>query len=126
MTMSASLDQPGTPATAAATAADTAPVGTRDQIGVHSDEAAAALLRALASPLRVGIVRELAGGPQCVHELVDALSAPQPLVSQHLRVLRQARLIVGRRRGREMAYELADDHVAHIVLDAIHHAEEAP
>lgn len=99
----------------------------RDPVAARrADDAAAELLKALASPLRVGIVRELAGGPQCVHELVDSLCAPQPLVSQHLRVLRQARLIVGQRRGRETVYELADDHVAHIVLDAIHHAEEAP
>lgn len=91
-----------------------------------SDAAAAELLKALANPLRVGIVRELDGGPCCVHELVDALAVPQPLVSQHLRILRQARLIVGQRRGRETAYALADHHVAHIVLDAINHAEEAP
>jgi len=43
--------------------------------------AAGELLKALAAPLRIGIVTELASGPRCVHELVDALGAPQPLVS---------------------------------------------
>jgi ArsR family transcriptional regulator len=82
------------------------------------------LLRALAAPLRIAIVVELDAGPRCVHELVDALSAPQPLVSQHLRVLRSAGVVVGERRGREVVYSLADAHVAHIVTDAVSHARE--
>lgn len=86
--------------------------------------AAADLLRALANPRRVAIVLELADGERCVHELVEALDISQPLVSQHLRVLRSERLVSARRRGREMAYTLADDHIAHIVTDAITHANE--
>jgi ArsR family transcriptional regulator, zinc-responsive transcriptional repressor len=82
------------------------------------------LLKALANPLRLAIVDELGRGPRCVHELVDALDAPQPLVSQHLRVLRSAHLVATERRGREVAYFLEDDHVAHIVADAVHHASE--
>jgi DNA-binding transcriptional ArsR family regulator len=88
-------------------------------------EAAGELLRALAAPLRIGIVTELAAGPRCVHELVDTLAAPQPLVSQHLRVLRSAGIVRGLRRGREIAYSLTDEHVAHIVADAVSHSREA-
>lgn len=87
---------------------------------------AAELLRALGNPVRLAIVTALAGGERCVHELVDDAGVSQPLVSQHLRVLRAARLIAGTRRGREMAYRLADDHVAHIAADAILHAAESP
>jgi len=87
-------------------------------------EGAAELLGALAHPLRISIVRELGAGPRCVHELVEALNVSQPLVSQHLRVLRAARLVAGDRRGREIAYSLADEHVAHIVGDAIRHSQE--
>jgi len=86
--------------------------------------AAGELLRALAAPVRVAIVTELGVGPRCVHELVDALGAPQPLVSQHLRVLRGAGIVRGERRGREIAYSLTDEHIAHIVADAISHARE--
>ncbi|WP_344173424.1 metalloregulator ArsR/SmtB family transcription factor [Pilimelia columellifera] len=86
--------------------------------------AAAALLRALASPTRVAIVMELAAADRCVHELVDVVGAPQPLVSQHLRVLRRAGVVRGARSGREIAYSLVDDHVAHIVADAVSHARE--
>jgi ArsR family transcriptional regulator, zinc-responsive transcriptional repressor len=87
--------------------------------------AAGELLRALAAPLRIAIVVELDTAPRCVHELVDALDAPQPLVSQHLRVLRAAGVVVGERRGREVVYSLADAHVAHIVTDAVSHSREA-
>ena len=66
----------------------------------------------------------LVEGEACVHELVDALGLPQPLVSQHLRVLRGARLVERTRRGREMAYSLADEHVTHIVADAMTHTRE--
>ncbi len=85
---------------------------------------AANLLRALANEHRVAILLALEQGERCVHELVDALGAAQPLVSQHLRVLRAERLVTGRRRGREVAYALSDDHVAHIVRDAVTHANE--
>ncbi len=84
--------------------------------------AAGELLRALAAPLRIAIVTELASGGRCVHELVAALDVPQPLVSQHLRVLRAAGVVAGSRRGREIEYRLTDEHVAHIVAEAVSHA----
>ena len=87
-------------------------------------EAASELLRALASPVRLGIVRELAAQGRAVHELVTALGVSQPLVSQHLRVLRTSRIVTARRHSREIEYSLTDEHVAHIVLDAIRHATE--
>ncbi|WP_189935627.1 ArsR/SmtB family transcription factor [Streptomyces aurantiogriseus] len=87
-------------------------------------QAASELLRALASPVRLGIVRELSGGGKYVHELVAALGVSQPLVSQHLRVLRTSRIVTARRQARETRYSLTDDHIAHIVLDAIRHAQE--
>jgi DNA-binding transcriptional ArsR family regulator len=86
--------------------------------------AASELLKALAAPVRLGIVRELAGGGKRVHELVSALGVSQPLVSQHLRVLRAHRIVTARRQAREIEYTLADEHVAHIVLDAITHTQE--
>ena len=86
--------------------------------------AAAELFRALSNPHRMAIVLQLADGERCVHELVEALGTTQPLISQHLRVLRSERLVSSHRRGREVAYRLADDHVAHIVREAVTHASE--
>lgn len=61
---------------------------------------------------------------RCVHELVGALGVTQPLISQHLRVLKAAGVVRGERNGREVLYRLVDDHLAHIVVDAVAHAEE--
>ncbi len=86
--------------------------------------AAGDLLRALAAPVRIAIVLELRGGGRCVHDLVDAVGVTQPLVSQHLRVLKAAGVVRGERHGREVQYSLVDDHLAHIVVDAVTHVEE--
>jgi DNA-binding transcriptional ArsR family regulator len=87
-------------------------------------EAAGELLKVLSAPARLAIVVELAAQPRYVHELVKQLGMSQPLVSQHLRVLRGARLVGVERQGREAAYSLIDHHVAHIVSDAITHSKE--
>ncbi len=90
----------------------------------HGLDAASELLRALANPHRLAIVLELGAGPRCVHELVDALGISQPLASQHLRVLKAVHVVHSERRGREIAYSLGDDHVSHIVQDAVVHTGE--
>jgi ArsR family transcriptional regulator, zinc-responsive transcriptional repressor len=96
-----------------------------------SDELAGAvdLLKALASPVRLATIIELRQGSRCVHELQTSLEASgravsQPLLSQHLKVLREAGLVATTRRGTEITYQLADTHVGHIVNDAIRHAQE--
>lgn len=86
--------------------------------------AAGDLLRALAAPVRIAIVLELREHDRCVHELVEALGVAQPLISQHLRVLKSAGVVHGERHGREVVYSLVDEHLAHIVVDAVAHVEE--
>ena len=87
-------------------------------------EAAGDILRALAAPVRIAIVLQLRESQRCVHELVEALGVPQPLVSQHLRILKSAGVVDGERSGREVLYRLVDEHLAHIVVDAVAHAGE--
>ncbi|MGH3852428.1 MAG: ArsR/SmtB family transcription factor [Pseudonocardiaceae bacterium] len=86
--------------------------------------AAGELLRALSAPVRIAIVLQLREGERCVHELVDALGVTQPLISQHLRVLKSAGVVDGERHGREVLYRLVDEHLSHIVVDAVTHVEE--
>ena len=100
---------------------DVRPVQVRDQRVLHD---AGELLRALAAPVRIAIVLQLRTSERCVHELVDALGVAQPLISQHLRVLKSAGVVCGERHGREVMYRLVDEHLAHIVVDAAAHAEE--
>jgi ArsR family transcriptional regulator len=82
------------------------------------------LLRALAAPIRIAIVLQLRESQRCVHELVDALEVAQPLVSQHLRILKAAGVVAGERTGREVMYRLADHHLVEIVIAAVSHAAE--
>lgn len=66
------------------------------------------LFRAMGEPLRVRLLGLLAAqGETCVCKLVEALEEPQPKISQHLRVLRQAGLVTYRREGPWAHYRLA-------------------
>lgn len=98
---------------------DDQPSGAGDALAQVTD-----LFKALSNPLRVAIVRELARGDRAVHELVDTLEVAQPRISEHLAILRGARLVQPQREGRTVRYHLMDDHVAHIVEDAVTHATE--
>lgn len=87
-------------------------------------EAAGTLLQSLTAPARIAIIVQLQHRPCCVHELVATLDIPQPAVSQHLRVLKNAGVVRSTRRGREHEYSLVDEHLSGIVNDALSHAEE--
>lgn len=87
-------------------------------------EAAGSLLQSLTAPARIAIIVQLQHRSCCVHELVAALDLPQPAVSQHLRVLKDAGVVKATRRGREHEYSLVDTHLSGIVNDALSHAEE--
>jgi DNA-binding transcriptional ArsR family regulator len=61
---------------------------------------------AVAEPRRRQILAALAGGQRSVSELVAALDVPQPLVSKHLRVLREVGIVTAREDGRQRLYRL--------------------
>lgn len=92
---------------------------------VHQDgDPVIRLFAALAHPMRASIVHRLISGPADVGALVELLRSSQPLVSHHLRILRDAHLVEGTRDGRRIEYQLVDEHVAHIFLDAYTHTKE--
>jgi ArsR family transcriptional regulator len=62
--------------------------------------------RALADPARLAILEALSGRTRCVCELGPQLGMAQNLLSYHLRILREAGLVVGRRSGRRIEYEV--------------------
>lgn len=85
---------------------------------------AAELFKVLGNESRLWLLRLLDAEPVSVGFLVESTGLSQPLVSQHLRTLRQAGLVVANRAGKEVVYELADLHVAHVVADALAHVQE--
>ena len=66
----------------------------------------APLYRALADDTRRRIIRLLLGGSYCVSALASVLNISESAVSQHLRILRQAMLLHGEKRGHYMHYNV--------------------
>jgi DNA-binding transcriptional ArsR family regulator len=64
------------------------------------------VFRAIADPTRRAILDRLRAGPAPVNALASEFEQSRPAISKHLRVLRDARLVVEERSGRERVYEL--------------------
>ncbi|MGC5307533.1 ArsR/SmtB family transcription factor [Micromonospora zamorensis] len=62
---------------------------------------------ALGDPSRLAIVQRLAEGPRAVGELADELPISRPAVSQHLKVLKSAGLVVDQAVGTRRVYRLS-------------------
>jgi ArsR family transcriptional regulator, arsenate/arsenite/antimonite-responsive transcriptional repressor len=70
---------------------------------------AAVIFHALSDETRLGIVAMLRDGERCVCDLQDAFDAAQSRLSYHLRVLREAGLVIDRKDGRWSYYSLVPD-----------------
>ncbi len=64
------------------------------------------VIDALADPTRRQLLERLTAGPLSAGELARGLPMSRPAVSQHLRVLREAKLITERREGTRRIYRL--------------------
>lgn len=62
----------------------------------------------LADPNRIMILYTLAQSPRNVTELCNELGMPQPLISRHLKVLRERGMVLTERRGTVVVYSLGD------------------
>lgn len=69
-------------------------------------------LEALSDPTRRAIFEQLRSGSRSVSELTAAMTVSQPAVSQHLRVLLDARLVTVRREGRRRIYSASPNGLA--------------
>jgi len=67
----------------------------------------------------------LIDGEMSVNDLAETIGKPGPSVSQHLAKLRMARLVRPRREGTTIYYQLENDHVRQLIIDAVHNAEHA-
>lgn len=80
-------------------------------------EAMAPVLAALADPVRLRIVSMLLAAPEgsaCGCDLEGPLGLSQPTVSHHLKVLREAGLVAGERRGRWVHYHVVPERLNEI------------
>jgi ArsR family transcriptional regulator, arsenate/arsenite/antimonite-responsive transcriptional repressor len=82
-------------------------------------EREAELLKAVAHPLRLELLKGLSQGEECVCHLSFMLAKPQPYVSKHLAALREAGLVLDRRDGQRVFYRLASPRVRVLVEAAL-------
>jgi ArsR family transcriptional regulator, arsenate/arsenite/antimonite-responsive transcriptional repressor len=73
------------------------------------------LLRALAHPVRWGILMRLAAEPGiCACDFTEFFDVSQPTISAHLKVLREAGLVSARRNANTICYSIAPGHLARL------------
>jgi DNA-binding transcriptional ArsR family regulator len=73
---------------------------------------------------RLRLVHACLDEPVSVHDLSERVGISPSLVSHHLRLLRAARLVRGEKRGRQVFYRAADEHVRRMLHDMVEHVGE--
>ncbi|WP_373486794.1 ArsR/SmtB family transcription factor [Blastomonas sp.] len=86
---------------------------------VHVARELAELLKLLAHPDRIRLIEELRLGECDVNTLARRLNLPPSRLSQHLGLLRAARLVEERRHGRQHMYYLVQPQIARWIADAL-------
>lgn len=82
------------------------------------------LFKVFSDSTRVRILSGLSEKEMCVGDIAQALDMSQTAISHQLRILKQARLVRGRRAGKQMVYALADEHGETILASGMEHIEE--
>jgi len=78
----------------------------------------AKVFKALADPVRLKIIEFLRDGERCVCEIIPHVDIAQPLVSRHLKILRDSGLVRVRKEGNRRYYSVTDPKIFKII-DAI-------
>jgi len=75
----------------------------------------AKIFYALSDPIRLKIIEYLRGGEKCVCEIIPYLRMPQPIVSRHLKILKDCGLLKYRRDGTFRFYSISDERIFKIL-----------
>ena len=75
---------------------------------------AAVAIQTLGDPTRRAVFEELRNGPRAVGEIAAKLPVSRPAVSQHLRVLKEAGLVIDRQNGTRRLYRVDPDGLAEL------------
>ena len=73
---------------------------------------------------RLGILFAIDKAPMCVCDISATLGMTKSAVSHQLKILRQNRLVKYKKSGKNVFYELSDNHVRDIIEKALEHVEE--
>jgi len=78
----------------------------------------AKIFNALSDPVRLDIIEFLRGGEKCVCEIVPYVDLIQPMVSRHLKILKDCGLLKYRKEGNRRLYSVTDHRIFEII-DAV-------
>ena len=75
----------------------------------------AAVFHALSDPMRLEILAYLRDGEKCVCEIVPHLNLIQPLVSRHLKILKDTGIVRCRKDGTKRMYSVVDSRIFEVI-----------
>ncbi len=84
----------------------------------------AELFKVFGDSTRIRILYVLFEAEVCVCDLAETLNMTQSAISHQLKILKQSRLVKGRREGKAVFYSLADSHVRTIIAQGREHIVE--
>ena len=84
----------------------------------------AELFKVFGDSTRIRILFVLFEAEVCVCDLAESLNMTQPAISHQLKILKQAKLVTGRREGKSVIYSLADEHIQKLFQVAFEHIME--
>lgn len=90
----------------------------------HRAEQLAGLFRLLGDASRLKIVLACLDASICVSDIAVRTRLSPSLVSHHLRLLRAARVVRAERRGKQVFYRAADEHVRGMITGMVAHLSE--
>lgn len=95
-----------------------------EMLDAHIEQDVAQLFKAFSNPTRIKIIFALKNGALTVSEICNAVQMSQSAVSHQLKELKMSRLVTFHKQGREISYQLDDEHVHEIFDMAIEHVKE--
>jgi len=91
-----------------------------EHIAAHVAE----LFRAFGDTTRVRILSAILDQELNVSSLAEMIGVSESAVSHHMRGLRQMRLVISRREGKEVYYRVEDPHIIALFLQGVNHIIE--
>lgn len=75
----------------------------------------AKIFKALSDPVRLSILDFLRDGEKCVCEIIPHVKRIQPVVSRHLKILKDSGIVIDRKEGNRRLYSITDPQIFRII-----------